>query len=70
MTVMYKISIGNLRSMDEVVSSLRKLGLDVIIHDISPVEHDLEITLPEESGPNDIFALGTYVGSIQIAALR
>jgi hypothetical protein len=69
MKVMYKISIVNLSSMDEVVSSLRNVGLDVIIHEISPVQHELEISLPEESGPNDIFALGTYVGSIQTAAL-
>jgi hypothetical protein len=65
----FKITIGNLRSMDEVKASLEKVGLICEIQSISIVKHNLKISSPELMTDDDILSLGCYIGTIQASAL-
>lgn len=69
MKVVYQISIANISSMDQVISALQELGVSVVKHQLSVVKYNLELTFSEDASIHDVFAAGTYVGTIQTAAL-
>lgn len=69
MILSHKVGIGCLGTVDIIVSKLSELGIQCQYVESTPVDRVIEISVDDSTDPNELFALGTYIGQIETMKL-